>query len=120
MCVCIYIYETTVSSQGFLEILIHEDEPIFKHQSLTLLMILLCLQTGVEHGCPLRGSTQQLTQTDADTHSQTMDGAWGLLLKSSRKVVSIEGDRNLTGRPTESTTLDPWGSQRLNHQLKNI
>ena len=38
---------------------------------------LLCLQTGPS--CPLRGSTQQLTQTDTDTdtdtHSQTMDGA---------------------------------------------
>ena len=43
-----------------------------KYKSLTLLMILLLfLQTGVEHGCPLRGSTQQLTQKDADTHSQT-------------------------------------------------
>jgi hypothetical protein len=34
---------------------------------------LLCLQTGAR--CPLRGSTQQLTQTDTDTHSQTVDGA---------------------------------------------
>jgi hypothetical protein len=24
------------------------------------------------------------------------------------------------GRPTESTNLDPWGSQRWNHQVKNI
>jgi hypothetical protein len=29
---------------------------------------LLCLQTGM--CCPLRGSTQKLTQTDKDTHSQ--------------------------------------------------
>ena len=28
--------------------------------------------------------------------------------------------RNFTGRPTESTNLDPWGSQKLNHQPKNI
>jgi hypothetical protein len=28
-----------------------------------------------------RGSTQQLTQTDADTHNQTVDGVWGLLWK---------------------------------------
>ena len=33
-------------------------------------------------GCPLKGSTQQLTQTDEDTHSQTVDGAWGLLRKN--------------------------------------
>ncbi|XP_031231326.1 uncharacterized protein LOC116093765 [Mastomys coucha] len=35
--------------------------------------------------CPLRGSTQQLTKTDTDTHSQTVDGAWGLLWKNPRK-----------------------------------
>ena len=40
-------------------------------------MILLRFQTGAS--CFLRGSTQELTQTDADTHSQTVDGAWGLL-----------------------------------------
>ena len=40
---------------------------------------LLYLQTGVQHGCPLRGSTQQLTQIDIDTQSQTVDGAWGLM-----------------------------------------
>ena len=31
--------------------------------------------------CPLRGSTQQLTDTDADTYSQTLDGFWELLSK---------------------------------------
>ena len=29
--------------------------------------------------------TQQLTQMDAETHSQTLDGAWGLLWKNRRK-----------------------------------
>ena len=47
--------------------------------------ILLCFQTGVWHGCPLRASTQELTRTDADIHSQILDGAWGLLWKSRRK-----------------------------------
>lgn len=28
--------------------------------------------------------------------------------------------RNSTGRPTESTNLDPWGSQIVNHHPKNI
>ena len=37
---------------------------------------LICLQTGA--CCPLRGSTQQPTQTDKETHGQTVDGAWGL------------------------------------------
>ena len=36
------------------------------------------------------------------------------------RIVSPEGDRNSTGRQTELTNLDPWGSQRLNHQPKNI
>jgi hypothetical protein len=34
--------------------------------------------------------------------------------------VGSEGDRNSAKRPTESTNLDPWGSQSLNHQQKNI
>ena len=63
---------------------------------------------------------QQLTQTDADTHNQTVDEAWGLLGKIEARIVGPEGNRNPTGRPTESITLDPWGSQSLNHQPKNI
>lgn len=38
-------------------------------------------QTGTYHNCPLRGLTQQLTETDTMTHSQTVDGAQGLLWK---------------------------------------
>ena len=36
-------------------------------------------ETVVWHGCPLRGSTQHLTQTDSDNHNQKVDGAWELL-----------------------------------------
>ena len=36
------------------------------------------------------------------------------------KTVSPEGDRSATGRPIESTNLDPWDSQSLNHQQKSI
>ena len=51
--------------------------PIGKHQSLTLNGTHLCLQA--KACCPLRGSNQQqLTQTDTDTYSQTVGGAWGL------------------------------------------
>lgn len=35
--------------------------------------------------CSQRCFTHQLTQTDADTHSQTVDGAWELLWKSRGK-----------------------------------
>ena len=38
---------------------------------------LLFLQRGAS--CHLRGSTQQLSQTDTDTHNQTVDGAWGFM-----------------------------------------
>jgi len=38
----------------------------------TITNAMLCLQTGDQHGCSLRGFTQQLTVTDVDTHSQTL------------------------------------------------
>jgi hypothetical protein len=36
------------------------------------------------------------------------------------RIVGPEGDRNSTGKPTESTNQGPWGSQRLTYQPKNI
>jgi hypothetical protein len=39
--------------------------------------------------------------------------------KIEGRIAGLYGDRNSTGRQTESTNLDPWGSQRLNHQPKN-
>jgi hypothetical protein len=60
------------------------------------------------------------TQTDADTHSQTVDGAWGTLMEELEEgLQALKG----TGTPQEdqqSTNLHPWGSQSLNHQPKNI
>ena len=35
-------------------------------------------------------------------------------------IVDMERDKIVTGKPTESTNLNPWGSQSLNHQPKNI
>ena len=49
-----------------------------------------------------------------------VDGAWGLFWENRRKDCIPSGDRNSTGRPTESTNLDSWGSQRMSHQPKNI
>jgi hypothetical protein len=40
--------------------------------------------------------------------------------KTRRKDCGSEGNRSSTGRPTESITLDHWGSQSLNYQAKNI
>jgi hypothetical protein len=36
------------------------------------------------------------------------------------RIIGPRGNRNSTERPTESTNLDPWVSQRLNHQPKSI
>jgi hypothetical protein len=35
------------------------------------------------------------------------------------RITGPEGVRNSTGKPTESTNLHPWDSQRLNYQPKN-
>ena len=43
------------------------------------MMLLLLMQTGAFHNYTLRESTKQLPEIHADTHSQTVDGAWGLL-----------------------------------------
>ena len=51
---------------------------------------------------------------------KTVDGPWGLLWKNRKKDMDPKGYRNSTGRHTESSNLDPWGPQSLNHQLKNI
>jgi hypothetical protein len=78
---------------------------------------LLCLQIGA--CCPLRGSTKQLTQMQTPTTKQWMKlgDCYGRI---RGRFEGPEGDRNSKGRPTESTNLDPWGSQNLNHQPKNI
>jgi hypothetical protein len=41
--------------------------------------ILLYFQTDSKHKSLLRGFTQQLLKTDAETHSQTLGEAWGIL-----------------------------------------
>ena len=66
---------------------------------------LLCLQTGAQHNCSLRDSTQQLIETDAETHSQSLDGALGTYVEELG-----QGLKN-TIRLTEPTNLDPWGPE---------
>jgi hypothetical protein len=92
-----------------------------KHQFLTLLVILCyaCRQESASHGCSLRGSIQQLTQRDAETHSQwtELGDSYG---RVGGRIAGPKGDWNSTRRPAESTNLDPWQSQSLNHQPKSI
>ena len=42
---------------------------------------------------------------------------WGRI---GGRILGTKGDRNSTGRGTESPNLDHWDTQRLNHQPKNI
>jgi hypothetical protein len=51
--------------------------------------------------------TQQLTKTNAKTHSQTLDGARGLLQIISGRIEGKEADRSPTGRPKQSTHMVP-------------
>jgi hypothetical protein len=76
---------------------------------------LFCWQTGVYHGYPLRGSDSdrcRYSQPNSGCNVETHGGIGGR--------IGTEGDKNSKGRPRESNNLDPWGSQRLNHQPKNI
>lgn len=91
-----------------------------KHQVLTLLMVLLRLQTGVSHDCPLRGSTQQLTEADAETHRQTLNEAWGLLWKElGEGLKTLKGVETPQEDQPSQLTWTLGGSQRLSHQPKS-
>jgi hypothetical protein len=69
--------------------------------------------------CPLRGSTQQLTETDAETHSQPLHraqevlwGSWGEGLRNPEGIRTSQEDQQ------SQLTWTFGGSQRLNHQPK--
>jgi hypothetical protein len=92
-----------------------------KHQSPTLLMI-FCYACRWSLTWPSSERLHTAADSDgAETQSQTVDGGWGFLWKSwGKDFEDPRGDMNSTGRPTESTNLDPLDFQRLNHQPKNI
>jgi hypothetical protein len=46
-----------------------------------------------------------------------LEDSYGII---GRRIIGPEGDRNLTGRSTESINLEPCRSQRLIHQPNNI
>jgi hypothetical protein len=89
-----------------------------KHQPLTLLVILLCLLTGawLSWEAPPSSWLGQI-QTPRAKQWMELGDAYG---RTGGRTAGPEGDRNSTGRPTESTNLDPWDSQSLNQQPKNI
>lgn len=66
------------------------------------------------------GFIQKLMETDAETHSQTEAELREPCGRVERKIEWAGRVKDITRRPTESTNLDPWGSQKLNHQLKSM
>lgn len=63
------------------------------------------LADGGQHNCPLRGSTQQTMEKDAET--QILNGALGILWKTwGGGIKGLEGHRDSKERTTESTNLD--------------
>lgn len=63
--------------------------------------------------------TSSLREMQTPTANQWMElgNSYGRI---EGRSTGPKGDRNSTGRPTESPNLDAWGSQRLNHQPRNM
>jgi hypothetical protein len=68
---------------------------------------LLYLQTGGYHNCHLVGFTQQLMETDAETHSQTLEGYFRISWKRERRIERGREVKNTTRKSRELTTLGP-------------
>jgi hypothetical protein len=69
-----------------------------KKQSLTLLMMLFSSQTGAWHDCPLRSSTEQLTETDVETPQSNSRWSSGRLVEElGGRIEGLEVDRDPTG-----------------------
>jgi hypothetical protein len=66
----------------------------------------------------MRGSTQQLMETDAETQSKH----WTQLRESygrvGGRIKGPGGDRDFTGRPIGSTNLDAWGLPKIEPSTK--
>ena len=65
-------------------------------------------QSQIKH-VNLRGFTQQLTQTDTDTHSQTLAGAWGLLWKNRKKDCGPQRGQELHTKTNRVNNLGSLG-----------
>ena len=77
----------------------------------------MCLQTGAYHSSSLRGSTQQLTETNTDKHwTETRDlyRKLGEELKTLKEMATLQEDQQC------QLTWTPESSQRQSHQPKSI
>jgi hypothetical protein len=68
-------------------------------------------------GATLGQMVLECIKEQADKHCMEVGDSYG---RVGGRIEGPEWDRNSTGRPTESTNLDLWSSQRLSHQPKNI
>ena len=64
------------------------------------------------------GSIQKLTQTDADIHSQTVDGLGEPSRRVGKGIMGADWDNNSTEKTR--VNVDPWGSQSLNQRPGSI
>jgi hypothetical protein len=96
-----------------------ETHPTGKHQSLTLLMILsYAYRQKFSMGVLWEAlPTSWLRQMQAPTAKLWM-GLGDCYERTGDRIVTPKG--NSTGRPSESTSLVSWGSQRLKHPPKSI
>ena len=65
----------------------------------------LCSHTEALHKCAVRVFTKQLTEMDAENHSETWDGPWRLLMKTWGCIEYPEDGRNSIGSLTNSMNL---------------
>jgi len=76
-----------------------ETHAMDKHQSRTTLTIFCYAWRQESSLAVLQEAPPELTQTDAETHSQTMNGAWGLFWQHrGGRIVGFEKARSTTRR----------------------
>ena len=61
-----------------------------KAKPITINDTMLCLHTGVWYNCHLRGLIQQLTEAQAESHSQTLGRIQGILWKNQGRTGNTE------------------------------
>ena len=91
-----------------------------KHQSLTLVMIPASFQTGPAVTAlweALPSNRLKQMQIPTATHETEIRDSYG---RAMGRIEGHERDGNPTGRPTESTNLDPGNSQSLSDQPESI
>jgi hypothetical protein len=93
-----------------------ETHPMGRNQSLTLLII-LCYVCRQNPGIAILWELHPAVNRNRCSHK--LDGAQGILWNSWERIEGPKENRDSTRKPTDSTNLDYWEFQRLNHQPKS-